>query len=187
MPALPVMTPNRSLTHSSASPATRSRTRCWSTSPTPWTVTAGYGWRTTRSEAWSCGPSTVRCSPRSSGPRRSRRCWASGWMRTPSRCTRPSGDGSSRRCSRSAGRRRTSPVMSTARRTRSNCARTAGSCASIRRARWRGSGRVARAWWCCPAAPARPSSVPRPWPTPVPPRSSWSPTRWPAGSGARSC
>ena len=64
---------------------------------------------------------TGRCSRRSSGRRRSPRCSAPGSTPTPSSCTRPSAAGSSRRCSRSAGRPRTWPATSTARRTRSSC------------------------------------------------------------------
>ena len=45
-----------------------------------------------------------------------------------SSCTRPSAATSSRRCSSSAGRPRTSPATSTARRTRSTSPRTAGRC-----------------------------------------------------------
>ncbi len=53
--------------------------------------------------------------------------------RRPSRCTPPSAATSSRRCSSSAGPPRTSPGTSTARPTRSTCARTAGRCASYQR------------------------------------------------------
>ena len=48
---------------------------------------------------------------------------------TPWSCTRPSAATSSRCCSSSAGRPRTSPATSTARRTRSRSTRTAGRCA----------------------------------------------------------
>ena len=36
----------------SATAATPSRTRCWSTSPRRWAATAGCGWRSTRPTAW---------------------------------------------------------------------------------------------------------------------------------------
>ena len=58
---------------------------------------------------------------RSPSRRSSPACSAPASTPTRSRCTRPSAAGSSRRCSRSAGRPRTWPATSTARRTRSRC------------------------------------------------------------------
>ena len=101
--------------------ATRCRTRCSSTSPTRWTATAGCSWSSTPPTGWCWSASTARCSKRCCGRRRSRRCSASASTTTPCWSTRPSAAGSSRRCSRSAGRPRTSPATSTARRTRSRC------------------------------------------------------------------
>ena len=81
--------------------------------------------------------------------------------------------GSSRRCSSLAGRPRTWPGTSTARRTRSRCTRTAGRYARTSGRRSSTSGPAAPGWWCCPAAPARRWSARRRWPAPRRPRSSW--------------
>ena len=66
--------------------------------------------------------STGPCWSRSPRSRSSPACSAPRSTTTRSRCTRPSAAGSSRRCSSSAGRPRTWPGTSTARRTRSRCA-----------------------------------------------------------------
>ena len=78
---------------------------------------------------------------RSPRARSSPGCSAPGSTTTPSRCTRPSAAGSSRRCSSSAGRPRTWPGTSTARRTRSSCAED-GWDAAVRT-----SGRRCRQFW----------------------------------------
>ena len=103
--------------------ATPSRTRCSSTSPRRWPATAGCGWRSTRSTGWSWSATTGRCSRRCCAPRRSPGCSAPASTTTPSSCTPPSAATSSRRCSSWAGRPRTSPGTSTARRTRSRSTR----------------------------------------------------------------
>ena len=54
-----------------------------------------------------------------------------------------------------AGRPRTWPATSTARRTRSSCARTAGRCATTSARPPRASGTAAPGSSCCPAGPAR--------------------------------
>ena len=82
-------------------------------------------------------------------------------------CTRASAATSSRSCSRSAGRPRTSPATSTARRTRSRCDEAEWYAAALPAAGGRrASGTAAPASSCCPAAPARRSSAPAPWPRP---------------------
>ena len=76
-----------------------------------------------RRTAWCCA-TTDRAGARGGAARRRRshRWSASASTRTPSPCTPPSAATSSRCCSSSAGRPRTSPATSTARRTRSRCA-----------------------------------------------------------------
>ena len=86
-PAPPGTTPSRSSTRWCATRATRCRTRCWSTSPTRWTASAGSPWRTTRCTGWSSPRPTAPCSRRSSARRGSRRCWVRGSTRTPSSST----------------------------------------------------------------------------------------------------
>ena len=66
----------------------------------------------------------ARCSRRCCAPRRSPGCSAPASTTTPWSCTPPSAATSSRRCSSWAGRPRTSPATSTARRTRSRSTRT---------------------------------------------------------------
>ena len=96
-----------------------------------------------------------------------RRAWsAPASTTTPSSSTRASAATSSRRCSSSAGRPRTSPGTSTARRTRSSSTRPSGRCAPTRRRRPSRSGTAAPASSCCPAAPARPWSARPRWPRP---------------------
>ena len=70
-------------------------------------------------------PPTARCSRRCCAPRRSPGMLGdAASTTTPWSCTPPSAATSSRRCSSSAGRPRTSPATSTARRTRSRSTRT---------------------------------------------------------------
>ena len=99
--------------------------RCSSTSSTRWTATGACGWthspvhglvlRRARPGGARGGAAAQEDRPAARAP---------GSTTTPSSSTPPSAAGSSRRCSRSAGRPRTWPATSTARRTRSRCAKT---------------------------------------------------------------
>ena len=105
------------------------------------------------------GPCSRRCcgsADRSDARRAHRR-------RHRRRARRPSAVISSRPCSRSVGPRRTSRGTSTARRTRSSCAKRAGRCATTSARPSTGSSTAARAWSCCPAARARRSWARPPW------------------------
>ena len=88
----------------------------------------------------------------------------------PSPSTRASAATSSRPCSSSAGRPRTTPATSTARRTRSRSTRPSGRCAPTSGRRPSPSGTAAPGSSYSPVARARRWSAPRPWRAPRPRR-----------------
>ena len=170
-PGPPGTTPSRWSTRWSGSPATRCRSRCWSTSSTRWAATAGCSWSTTRRTAWCWSRWTARCW---------RRCCASKKIapmlgaridddtvhRAPVRA-RPAqaGAAQARLAGRGPGRlRRRRGAPDRAARGRLDAARLPAP------GRGRASGPAAPASWCCPAAPARRWSARPRWRRPRRPR-----------------
>ena len=169
--APPGTTPSRWSTRSSASPASRSRSRCWSTSSTPWAATAGCSCKNpgARPVLVAPGPRGARGGaaaqedrPDARRPdrRRHRR-------RAPVRARAPqAGAAQDRLAGRGPGR-----ATSTARRTPSSWPRGRLDAARLPARGGRGrSGPAGPAWSCCPAAPARRWSARPRWPRPRPPR-----------------
>ena len=146
---------------------TRCRTRCWSTSPTPWTGTAGSSWSSTRRTAWCWSAWTGPCWRRSLRQQEDRAdARRSASTTTPSLVhpsrARPAQAGAAQ--GRLAGR---GPGRLRRRRgaRRSRCDEDGW---QLRDYQQRGGGRrsgpAAPAWSCCPAAPARRWSARRRWP-----------------------
>ena len=91
-------------------------------------------------------------------------CWEPGSTTSPSPYTLRSAGISSRSCSRSAGRPRTWPVTSTARRTPSSWTPPSGRCGRTSSRRSTGSGTAAPVSSSCRVVPGRRSSAPERWP-----------------------
>ena len=185
-PAPPATMRSRSWTFWRTTRASRFRRLCLSMSPRRCRGMAGCASTSILLTGWSWNRPSRQSWRRFPATRRSAGCWAHGSMTTPWQSRPPSAAGSSRSCTRSAGRQRTSPDTSTASPTQSNSLKTAGPCATTSTTPPSPSGPAVPASWSCPAARAKRSSAPPRWPRRRPPRSSWSPTPSPGGSGKTS-